>query len=343
MTERAGIDRLSPLRLGVGISATLIFVVIASETVLGRWDLLFADEPFDPLAREPTGVLRDIRIAFVHCLLAGYLAAAFLHVMQNGKRTVARLQDALECTRAECETLANSITLGKGGMLVSAAFGILLAALPPFFVQPTPEAPWNPAGWNAEVTWHRILGPVIGIGLAWLAHAIITVSLRMSRIAQRLTNIDLLNLAPVAPFAQQGLNHALLLAGLLSIASLMLLETGFMALMVFVGTSTLVLAVLALLAPVRGVQKRVREAKQEELAWIANQIAGLRAAFRDSQTGRNSGDLADMISYRTLIENVPEWTFTSSTYVRLFVYALIPLASWGAGIVAEAVIGRLFF
>jgi hypothetical protein len=127
----------------------------------------------------------------------------------------------------------------------------------------------------------------------------------------------------------------------LSIASLMMLETGFMMLMLIIGSSTLVLAVLVLLAPVFGVQKRVSEAKQQELIWINEQIAGLRAGFAEAQTGRKSGDLADMVAYRGLIENVPDWPFTGSTYVRLLIYALIPLASWGVGIVAEEFIGRL--
>jgi hypothetical protein len=341
MAGRAFIDRISPTSLGVGISLALIALLVVSETVLGRWDALLADENFDPLARVPSGVLRDLRIAFVHCLLAGYLPAAFLHVIRNGKRTVTRLQVALDCTREECETLANSIRLSGRGLFTATLIGFVIALTPPYLVAPVPDAPWNPAEWNAEVVWHRLLGPVIGVGLAWLAYAISAVSLRMSRIAQKLNRIDLLDLAPLAPFAQQGLTNALLLVGVLSIASLMMLETGFMMLMLIIGSSTLVLAVLVLLAPVFGVQKRVSEAKQQELIWINEQIAGLRAGFAEAQTGRKSGDLADMVAYRALIENVPDWPFTGSTYVRLLIYALIPLASWGVGIVAEEFIGRL--
>ena len=343
MAGRAFIDRISPLSLGVGISLALLTLLVVSETVLGRWDALLADENFDPLAREPSGVLRDLRIAFVHCLLAGYLPAAFLHVIRNGRRTVTRLQEALDCTREECETLANSIRLSRRGLFTATLIGFAIALMPPYFVAPIPDAPWNPAEWNEEVVWHRILGPVMGIGLAWLAYAITAVSLRMSRIAKQLNRIDLLDLAPLAPFAQQGLTNALLLVGVLSVASLMMLETGFMMLMMVIGSSTLVFAVLALFAPVFGVRKRVREAKQQELAWINAQIADLRAAFSRAQSDRKSGDLADMVAYRALIENVPDWPFTGSTYVRLLVYALIPMASWSIGIVAEEVIGRLVF
>jgi hypothetical protein len=343
MTARAFIHRISPASLGVGISVSLIALLIVSETVLGRWDALLAGENFDPLAREPTGVLRDLRIAIVHCLLAGYLPAAFLQVIRNGKRTVNRLQGALECSREECETLANSIRLSKRGLFVAALIGFALALMPPYFVAPVPDAPWDPGEWNEEVAWHRMLGPITGVGLAWLVYAITAVSLRMSRIAHQLSRIDLHDLTPLAPFAQQGLTNALLLVGVLSVASLMMLESGFVTLMMVIGSSTLVVAVLALLAPVFGVQTRVREAKQRELAWINSQIAYLRAAFADAQADRKSGDLADMVAYRALIESVPDWPFTGSTYLRLLIYALIPLASWGAGIVAEEVIGRVIF
>lgn len=343
MATRTLLDRISPLSLGFGISLLLIASLFASETLLGRWDLLLVAGDFDPLARVSTGILRDLRISIVHCLLAGYLPAALLQVLRNSRRTVARLQGALDCTPEECETFAGSIRLSKLGMLAATLIGFAIAFLPPLFVEPVPDRPWDPAGWNAEVAWHRVLGPVTGIGLALLVYAVTSVSLRMSRIAHRLSRIDLLDLTPLAPFAQQGLSNALLLVGVLSVASLMMLETGFIKLMMFIGSSTLVFAVLALLAPVRGVQKRVRGAKQEELAWIADQISRLRARYAEPQPGARSGELADMVAYRTLIEHVPEWPFTGSTYLRLFVYALIPLASWSVGIVAEELIGRLFF
>jgi hypothetical protein len=343
MAHRFGIDRISPLWLGIGISGSLVTLFMISETVLGRWDLLLIDEGFDPLARVSTGILRDVRIAIVHCLLVGYLPAALLQVLKNGKRTVARLQGALNCTREECERLAQSITLSRRGLLIAAVAGFALALLPPFFVEPVPEAPWDPASWNAEVAWHRVLGPVMGIGLAWLVYAIGAVSVRMSRIAQRLSRIDLLDLSPLAPFAQQGLTNALLLVGVLSISSLMMLETGFVVLLAVIGSGTLVLAVLALLAPVRGVHKRVREAKQQELDWTAGEIARLRAGFGNGQPDGKSGELADIVAYRTLIAGVSEWPFTGSTYARMSLYALIPLASWGLGVVAEELVGRLLF
>ena len=97
----------------------LIVILLVTETALGRWDALLADGEFDALASISNHLLRNIRLAIVLCLVIGYLPAAFLHVMRNGRRTVLVLQDALDCTREECETLAVSIRLSHFGLRFS--------------------------------------------------------------------------------------------------------------------------------------------------------------------------------------------------------------------------------
>ena len=79
---------------------------------------------------------------------------------------------------------------------------------------------------------------------------------------RRLNRIDLLDLSPLRPFTRQGLTNALAWIGLLSIYSLMLLETGFGRLMAVNGGVTVVVATLALLAPVQGVHQRIRHSKE---------------------------------------------------------------------------------
>ena len=54
------------------------------EMVTGRWAGLLVGGEFDPLARVSEGMLRDIRIAVVHCLVIGYLPAALLYAMRSG-------------------------------------------------------------------------------------------------------------------------------------------------------------------------------------------------------------------------------------------------------------------
>ena len=343
MTLRMKLDRISPLWLGIAISGSLIAILLITESVMGRWEDLLAGGDFDPLARVSGGILRDLRLAIVHCLLVGYLPAALLHVVQRGRRTVFVLQNALNCTREECERLAASVWLSRRGLLLIGALGIALALLTPYMVRPVPSAPWSPSSWSPEVAWHRLLGPVILLFTFWLGYAIVTVSVRMSRLAKKLNHIDLLDLSPLAPFTQQGLTNALLVIGLLSIFSLVLLEPGFGSTMLLIGGPSLLVAALALLYPVRGVHRRIHESKDAELGKINEAITARRSAFRNPEAGQQSGEMADLIAYRGLIESVPEWPFTSSTYFRFILYMLIPVASWGFGVIAEEVVSRTLF
>jgi len=314
-----------------------------TEGVLGRWDLLLAEGEFDALARVSGGILRDVRLAIVHCLLIGYLPAAFLHVLRSGRRTVLVLRGALDCTREECETLAASVRLSARWLVITGLISLALSFAGPYMVPPVPPTPWSPLTWSPEVAWHRILGPATGLWTWWLGYAIVTVSVRMSRIAKKLSRIDLLDLSPLAPFTQQGLTNTLLVIGLLSISSLMMLETGFEQMMILNGSAGLVLIALALLSPVRGVHRRICQSKEAALSWVNGEISKQLSAFENSDAGRASGEMADLVAYRSLVESVPEWPFTTSTYTRLILYALIPVVSWSVGIVAEGIVERALY
>ncbi len=343
MNWRTILERVSPLWLGIAISGTLMALFLVIETSLGRWDTLRAAGELNPLARVSTGILRDIRLAIVHILWAGYLPAALLYSMRNGRRTVMQLQDALDCTRDECAALARSLALRPRWLVITGIAGALISFATPYIAPPVPSEPWNPAGWSPEVTWHRLVSPPVLVCLSWLAYSVVAVSARLSAVAKKLGRIDLLDLSSLAPFTRVGLTNALLLIGALSIASLMLIETGFGLTIVLIGVPGFVAATLALIAPVRGVHSRIRQSKDAELQQVNMAIARKRDTLRSPEAGDKTGELADLIAYRGLVESVPEWPFTTSTYTRFFLYLLIPAASWVFGVVFEEILSRVLF
>lgn len=343
MASRALTQRISPLWLGIGISGSLLVILFVFETALGRWSGLLTGGEFDPLARDADGMLRNFRIAIVCCLCMGYLPAALLHALRSGRRAVLALQQSLACTVKECDSLAASIQLNKRSLLVTGMGGLLLALAIPYMVKPVSLAPWSPASWDPEVAWARILSPLAMIWGWWLLYTIVTVSLRMSRIAKTLAKVDLLDLSPLAPFTQLGLTNALLLIGMLSIWSLMMIETGFGQVTLMLGGSTLIGAALAMLAPVHGVHKRISRSKEEALSWVNGQIAEQQASFQGTQAGLPNGRMADLIAYRGMVQDVPEWPFTLSTFARAALYLLLPVVAWGFGIVAEEIVARVLF
>ena len=328
--------------LGVGISGSLLLVMFVIETVLGRWSGFLVGGEFDPLAKVSQGNLRDLRIAIVLCLVIGYLPAAFLAVLRNGRRTVLVLRETLDCTLEECETLSASVRLSKRGLVITGLAGFIISLATPYLTPPVPEALWNPSTWSPEVTWHRILGPLTMVWALWLTYAIITVSLRLSRIANQMCRIDLLDLSPLAPFTQLGLTNALLLIGSLSIWSLMMIETGFGQMLLINGGATLAGTAFALLAPVHGVHKRICRSKERELGWANGEISRQQASFRDTAADHPGGRMADLVAYRGMIQDVPEWPFTINTFSRIFLYVLLPVATWGIGLIAEQMTARIF-
>lgn len=241
------------------------------------------------------------------------------------------------------EALAASVRLSGRGLVITGLIGFALSFLGPYMVPPVPPTPWSPSTWSPEVAWTRILSPAMNLWAWWLGYAVVTVSMRMSRLAKKLNRIDLLDLSPLAPFTRQGLTNALLVIGVLSIYSLMMLETGFGRMMLWIGGATLVVAALALLSPVRGVHKRIRQSKDAKLRWINEAILTQRSALEDPDASRRIGEMGDLVAYRGLIEDVPEWPFTTSTYARLILYMLIPVAFWVLGVVAEEVVARALF
>jgi len=331
----------SPVRLGLTISGVLLLGFLVSETLLDRWPALAVASQDGALARQNTGVLRDFRIAIVHCLLVGYVPAAFLAVVRGGRKTVRDLQAALDCTPDECEALAGSIRFSSIGLSVAVLIGLAIGVGTPYLAPPVPEDLWNPATWDAEVVWHRILGPLLAMGSVVLAYAIVSVSRRMSRLAVDLKSIDLFDLDPLIPFTQRGLGNALLLMGFVAIAGLMVLtETGFGLLGLLVGSAILLAAGIAFVLPLRGVHRRIKQAKGAELEWVDAELRQQRTVLKSGEE-RTSGDLSDLAAYRDLVRSVRDWPITTSSYVRFALYLLIPVVSWAAAALVERFIDAL--
>ena len=121
-----------------------------------------------------------------------------------------------------------------------------------------------------------------------------------------------------------------------------MIETGFGQMMVIIGGVTLIGTAFAMLVPVHGVHKIICQSKEEALGWVNGQIAEQQVLFQDAQAGQPSGRMADLVTYRGMVQDVPEWPFTLSTYTRVALYVLLPVLAWGIGVVAEEVLGRVF-
>jgi hypothetical protein len=223
--------------------------------------------------------------------------------------------------------------------------GVAIALAVPL-LETTPEA-WSVYDWNhwsPESTWHRFLSPVVGWWLLRLAGLMLWDSRFTSRLAAKIDRIDLLDPRPLEAFVRFGLANALRVTGFVALFSFLLIDLARYAWMVgFVAVVTVAVATAALLLPVRGVHRRIRDAKQAELAAVHAAIRGEPEALKTSALAgrREAPTLADLVAYREVVAGVREWPFDAPTYTRFALYLLIPLGSWLGGAFVERMVDAL--
>ena len=112
-------------------------------------------------------------------------------------------------------------------------------------------------------------------------------------------------------------------------------------LFLLLAAATLCVAGAALLLPLRGVHARIRQAKAAELEWVEAQILERRHALKAAASHEAPGSLADLVAYRDLVQEAPEWPIGSSSYARFALYLLIPVLSWAAAALVERFVNAL--
>jgi hypothetical protein len=323
---------LSPLALFLAISVPLLITLFIVEIALDR--LAFMTRPGESF--------RDLRIAVIHCLFAGYLPAAYQGLLRRSRDTLERLRPVLDLNAAEFQVRRESIgRYGPRWTVLVVLVALVFAFGVPLITPPVPEAPWNPTTWSPEVIWHRVLGPPVAIGIGLLLTAVALESRRLSGVAVRLGPIDLTETDRLTPFTHQGLIHAALVLGLFSIGSLFMLDSGFGVLVSGIAIVAVPVAAMGLVAPIRGVRARIAAAKTQELEWTNEAV---RRAREGLKTGDGTpGQLADLLAYRNAVSQITEWPIAPAGYARFGLYLLLPVAAWILGALVESLIEAVFF
>jgi hypothetical protein len=323
-----------PALLGLIIVSTLLLGLFVHELLLDRFTVIFG----------PLGSPRDFRLAIVHCLLAGYFPSACLYLLRGMRTTVEELGMIVGADRV-AHVVDPAAHVGKGKplstrtLLLAGLLGVLFTVLTPFL---TAQTPWDPSTWYPEVWWQRLLGLFIGWWAGWFVLAIWYTSSQISRLAAGINRLDLLDLRPFAPFVKQGLLTSVLAVGALSIISLLLLEPGQWPVVVIIVGLTLLLAVLGLLLPMRGLRRRIRQVKGAELAWTRERIRRASAFVYKLSAPETPGQLADLYAYQQLIDDVPEWPIEGSAILQVALYLAIPVLSWFCSLLIENLLGFVF-
>ena len=327
----------APGWVGVLIATALYGSFLAVELALGREPLRFDRELL-----EESG---EALITLLLCVLLAYLCTATLSAARAGPQAIARLLPLLGLSdQAAQQILVEASERPKLAMRIAGALGLLVGLGAPLLEPNMQFHPYDVNNWTPESAWHRFLGPAVGFWSLRLVAVMLIDSGRNSKLAAQIPSIDLLDLEPLANFARLGLSNALRVVWIAALFSPFALDLGnYAALLGAIAIVTAGSATTVLVLPVRGIHRRIRQAKHDELARVNRAIRGDAGALAASAIGERGepASLADLIAYRGLVESAREWPFDASTVKRFGLYLLIPLGSWSGGALVERLIDAL--
>jgi hypothetical protein len=327
----------APGWVGVFLASVLFGSFLLVEFALGRQPLSFGRDLLDESG--------EVLITLLLCVVLAYLCTATLSAARSAPQVVARLLPLLGLSDREGQQILLAASdRPKSAMRAAGALGLLAGLVAPMLEPSMPFHPYDVPHWTPESAWHRFLGPAVGFWAVRLVAVMLIDSGRNSKLAARIPSIDLLDLAPLGDFARLGLSNALRVAWFAALFSPFALDVGRYAFMLgAIAIITTGTATTALVLPVRGIHRRIRQAKNDELGRVNRAIRGDAGALAGSAIADREApaSLADLIAYRGLVESAREWPFDASTVRRFGLYLLIPLGSWSGGALVERLIDTL--
>ena len=197
----------------------------------------------------------------------------------------------------------------------------------------TVSDPWDWQGWNYDVYWQRATTVLMTWWMGCLFYVMVVESTRLSRLSDAITSLDLLDLLPYRPLIRQGLTNALLVVGMVSALSLLLVESRYGLMVLGAWAIFVTFAWMGLMFPLRGIRGKIGVAKDQELDWCRQALKTARDELRSGAGKQRS--IAEIIAYKSVIENIRNWPFDNPTLTRFALYLLIPLGSWFGGAFVE--------
>ena len=269
----------------------------------------------------------ELRASLTLMVMIGYLPIAHWYLRKWSSERIEELKAGFALQ--DDVRVPKEITLTLAGFVGGLAFVVL------FLIVPNPDyrviQPWD---WNLMYAAVVVAISLVGWWMGKFSFELIWTASYLSQMAKRLPELNLLDTDSFKPFAQQGVQSALLIIILISMTGHLAFRpgAGIIGASIFM-TAMLVLAVIALIIPVRGIHRRIQAHKREELALLRAQIRQQKVKLL-----KGSDQITDkiivLLAMETRIERVSEWPFDLGSLSRVSFYLFLGLGSWvGAALV----------
>jgi len=324
---------LAPPWIALGVTAAYIVLSLIWHNVAGPYHGIYVHEV--PFWRT------SWRLELFFGLLFGVPLSLASWVLRGAQRDFDALRPVLRVSEKEAVSMRAGLVrfprrdlliAGFSGMAAGLALNMAVTLL-----------------LHSEVARDRIWRIPRDLLLSWLVARLMFVALelgrRFSRLGDEHAQIDLLDPRPLAPFARFALRSAgsILVGASLCAPLFEELEAlpVTIAIVVWIG----LLAVGALLLPVRGVHRRIRSLKQAELSRVRGMISATRQnalAVGHPQALASAAALHGLAAYLTLVVGLSEWPFETATLVKFAAYLALPVGSWFGGAIMQRLIALWF-
>jgi len=299
----------------VSLSCVFAFLTIANRT--GLLDKTLSGEVSS----------LELRATLTVMVMVGYLPVAHWYLRKWSQQRIGEVNERF--------ALQGGICVPKENILIPAGLLGWLAFLSLFLVVPSQNLlalkPWL---WPLDYGVLVVAISMVGWWMGRFSLELVWTALHLTQLAKRLPTLNLLDADSFKPFAHQGVQSALLIIILMSINGHIAFRpgSGVIGATVLI-TVMLVLTVVALILPVRGIHRRIQARKYEELALIREQIR-LEKDKLLAGSHYSNDKLPGLLAMETRIERVPEWPFDVGSLSRFSFYLLLGLGSWvGAALV----------
>jgi hypothetical protein len=276
----------------------------------------------------------ELRIAITQILITAFCATAYAYILMTARRTTREMSLVIPNLPNQQAVVDRAGKHSKWVLpLVGVASYLIIGIGVTNATTPAPTSPWDWQGWNYDVFWHRATTVAFVYWIGCFIYVIVMESSRLSAISNNIETLDLLNMRPYQPLIRQGLTNALLVLGMVSVLSLLGVESRYWPALIGFWISFAALAWIGLMLPLRGIRRKFKAAKDQELQWCNKRLTASRDALK---SGAGDGpSIADTLAYQAMIENQRNWPFDNSILVRFSLYLLIPLGSWLGGAFVE--------